>query len=112
MKVASAPHSPLPWHVSASYIDDVNKGGVADCFYGLNGPYKSSMEVAANAAYIVQACNAFPALVKELQTAIAWIEDLPHRVNWMMDDPSAPTTDELLPQLRAALAQAGVSNEW
>lgn len=43
-----------------------------------------------------------PELLKELQVAVAWIEDLKGRGT---DDMSAPSKDEILPQLRAALAR-------
>ena len=42
-----------------------------------------------------------PTLLKELETAIAWIEQLQSYDN---PDPSAPSKDELLEQLRAALS--------
>ena len=47
----------------------------------------------ANARLIAAA----PELLKELQTAVAWIED---------DSEYRPTADEILPQLRAAIAEA------
>lgn len=43
---------------------------------------------------------AAPDLLKELQTAIAWIEDAE------TTDPSAPTREQILPQLRAAIKKA------
>lgn len=47
----------------------------------------------------VKRINAYPALVRELQSAIVWIEQLEVAIL----DPSAPTKDELLSQLRAVL---------
>lgn len=99
-------HTPAPWH----YSEEVSRHGTRLVF----GPdnhlvadagrvhQRTDVETEANARLIAAA----PDLLKKLETAIAWIEGLPDRINVMLDDPSTPMTHELLPQLRAAIAKA------
>ena len=47
--------------------------------------------------------RAAPDLLRELEAAVTWIEQI---VSYEIFDPSAPSKHELLPQLRAAIAKA------
>lgn len=107
-------HTPGPWAIETDHDDDIEDTVLihgaadapglvpvalvytADAFPCVDDEDRADFESECNAnARLIAAA---PDLLKELETAIAWIAD--------MSGPYAPTRDEILPQLRATIAKA------
>lgn len=87
VEVPRLPHSALPWKIGQDATDlvDPDCRGKSSCFMAIDAPGHGAMAivvtkmeeeehdpasaalVAGNAAYIVQACNAFPQLLHALE---------------------------------------------
>lgn len=103
-------HTPTPWVARHSnpcsetiiYIDNIySPSSIGDIATIYCAPAGS--ENAANAEFIVTACNAHQDLIDALQAARNGIQ-------WFMDEHGADESDhEMLDQIDAALAKAGVS---
>lgn len=104
-------HSPLPWKVTIEkyttskyapmlWIDDANGDEVSGIVHGL---YELEEEALANAAYIVQAVNAYPRLLAGLQDAFGILEDAYGHA----DAPYQPAALHALSKLRHALSVLG-----
>lgn len=100
-------HTPGPWKItdSGTGVFSSNKplgqnGIIAIC----DAVARTREENEANARLIAAA----PDLLKELEAAVTWIEQIE---SYEIFDPSAPSKHELLPQLRAAIAKARGTDE-
>lgn len=73
-------HTPLPWVAAGAYttaIGQVTADGQLGKFIArvAGGDFEDIPEDAANAAYIVRACNAYPAILAALTALLAEAED-------------------------------------
>jgi hypothetical protein len=124
----TASHTPTPWVVEKNSVNAENGSVVSIAECGLSAPgqswsgtdYSTREHQAANAEFIVRACNSHDQLVAALKAALATIEDYvtyEHNGDPWTEDARAMgemdiddySTDGRLEAARAALAAAGAA---
>jgi hypothetical protein len=73
-------HTPTPWLCDSEGILPAYSGGDISVIARVPNHPENAKNWAANAAYIVKACNAFPDLVKALEDAALQLEYMQERM--------------------------------
>lgn len=98
-------HTPVPWRVSGGFNMKVRAGEsteIADCA-GDDAP-KTASECAANAAFIVRACNAHDDMLAACRSAVVYLHEF--LKGWAGKERREQADHDLIDPIRQAIAKA------